>query len=180
MMLSSSAGDRVCGYRLETTANLIAVGPLESSRPGCGPGAAACVSLGPPTRVSIQQVFRRMRPFPTLWSVRSEPEGSIKGSTRTAYWRSCKPPRQKKRRFPALLQSPSDGLEPSTPTRVHARASSTQFPLQIWPCSAPDTRREASHVSFLMCPFCVRRLVPETTTHSTLPYPGCSACGHVR
>jgi hypothetical protein len=31
MMLSSSAGDRVCGYRLETTAKLIAVGLLESA-----------------------------------------------------------------------------------------------------------------------------------------------------
>jgi hypothetical protein len=49
---------------------------------------------------------RRMRPFPTLWSVRSEPEGSIKGSTRIAYWRSCKRLGQKERRFAALLQSP--------------------------------------------------------------------------
>src|SRR5919108_2167159 len=32
-----SAGDRVCGYRLETTAKLIAVGLLESGRIGCGP-----------------------------------------------------------------------------------------------------------------------------------------------
>jgi hypothetical protein len=36
-MLSSSAVDRVCGDRLGTTAKLIAVGLLESGRPGCGP-----------------------------------------------------------------------------------------------------------------------------------------------
>src|ERR687897_247085 len=33
-MLSLSAVDRVCEYRLETTAELIAVGLLESGRPG--------------------------------------------------------------------------------------------------------------------------------------------------
>src|ERR687897_762918 len=33
-MLSSRAVDRVCGYRLETTAKLIAVGHLESGRIG--------------------------------------------------------------------------------------------------------------------------------------------------
>jgi hypothetical protein len=33
MMLSSSAVDRVYGYRLEPAANLIAVGLLESGRP---------------------------------------------------------------------------------------------------------------------------------------------------
>jgi hypothetical protein len=49
---------------------------------------------------------RRIRPFPTLWSLRSEPEGSIKGSTGTAYWRSCKSSPNKKRQFAALLQSP--------------------------------------------------------------------------
>jgi catechol 2,3-dioxygenase-like lactoylglutathione lyase family enzyme len=42
MMLSSSAVDRVCGYRLETTAKLIAVGLLASGRSGCGPPAATC------------------------------------------------------------------------------------------------------------------------------------------
>jgi hypothetical protein len=45
-------------------------------------------------------------PFPTLWSHRSEPEGSIKGSIGTAYWRSCKFSPNEKRQFAALLQSP--------------------------------------------------------------------------
>jgi ATP dependent DNA ligase domain len=54
----------------------------------------------------FRRAFRRMRPFSTLWSVRSEPEGSIKGSIPTARWRSCNFPSNKKRRFAALLQSP--------------------------------------------------------------------------
>jgi hypothetical protein len=53
-----------------------------------------------------QPTSGRVRPFPTLWSVRPEPEGSIKGSIPTARWRSCKFPSTKKRRFAALLQSP--------------------------------------------------------------------------
>src|SRR5688500_5704040 len=86
---------------------------------------------------------------------------------------------QNERRRKALVcrafAEPSDGLEPSTPslpwrfpgvTRVHARSLPAQFLLQIGPSDASRMRREASHVSFLMCPFCVRRLVPETTTHS--------------
>jgi hypothetical protein len=36
----------------------------------------------------------------------SESESSINGSIPTAYWSSCKPMPEKKRRFPALLQSP--------------------------------------------------------------------------
>jgi ATP dependent DNA ligase domain len=57
----------------------------------------------------FRRAFRRMRPFSTLWSVRSEPEGSIKGSIPTARWRSCNFPSNKKRRFAALLQSPLTG-----------------------------------------------------------------------
>jgi hypothetical protein len=93
-MLSSSHVDRVCGYRLETTAKLIAVGLLESGRTGCRSG--------------------RMRPFPTLRSDRSEPEGSIKGSIPTARWSSCKLSRNKAPVCGAFAE-PSDGLEPSTP-----------------------------------------------------------------
>ena len=46
-MLSSSAVDRVCGYRLETTAKLIAVELLESGRIGCEPKVvpAKCVDI---------------------------------------------------------------------------------------------------------------------------------------
>lgn len=36
MTFSSNAVSRVCGYRLEVTAELIAHGFLESGRPGCG------------------------------------------------------------------------------------------------------------------------------------------------
>jgi hypothetical protein len=65
----------------------------------------------------------------------------------------------------ATFAEPSDGLEPSTPslpwrfrsfTRVHVRSLATQFLLQIGPLQALEMRREASRVSFLMCPFCVR------------------------
>jgi hypothetical protein len=68
---------------------------------------------------------------------------------------------------------PSGGLEPSTPslpwrfrgvTRVHARSRATQFALQIGLVGTHAMRREASRVSFLMCPFCVRGLVPGSTT----------------
>jgi hypothetical protein len=63
------------------------------------------------------------------------------------------------------MSEPSDGLEPSTPslpwrfrgvTRVHARSLKTHLLLQIGPFSSGAMRREASRVSFLMCPFCVR------------------------
>ena len=78
-------------------------------------------------------------------------------------------------RFPGIssLLKPSDGLEPSTPslpwrfrgvTRVHARSSATQFLLQIELILAGDMRREASRLSFLMCPFCVRAVLTSTTT----------------
>jgi hypothetical protein len=75
--------------------------------------------------------------------------------------------------FAVLLGKPSDGLEPSTPslpwrfrgvTRVHARSLATHFLLQIGPLQAVQMRRETSRVSFLMCPFCVRALLPHATT----------------
>jgi hypothetical protein len=40
--------------------------------------------------------------------------------------------------------------------RVHARSLATPFLLQIGLVLALAMRREASRVSFLMCPFCVR------------------------
>jgi hypothetical protein len=68
---------------------------------------------------------------------------------------------------------PSDGLEPSTPslpwrfrgvTRVHGRSCVTRLLLQIGARRASKMRREASRVSFLMCPFCVHALVSSRTT----------------
>jgi hypothetical protein len=75
-------------------------------------------------------------------------------------------------RFPGifLLLEPSDGLEPSTPslpwrflgvTRVHTRSLTAQFLLQIGLLQAVEMRRETSRVSFLMCPFCVRAVLPD-------------------
>jgi len=70
---------------------------------------------------------------------------------------------------------PSDGLEPSTPslpwrfpsvTRVHARSLATHILLQIAPFEGPEMRREASRVSFLMCPFCVRAVLLTLTTNA--------------
>jgi hypothetical protein len=40
--------------------------------------------------------------------------------------------------------------------RVHARSRAAQFCLEIHPFYAMGMRREASRVSFLMCPFSVR------------------------
>jgi hypothetical protein len=69
---------------------------------------------------------------------------------------------------------PSDGLEPSTPslpwrfrgvTRDHARSLATHFRLQIGSFWRRGMRRETSGVSFLMCPFCVRALMPGEATH---------------
>jgi len=74
----------------------------------------------------------------------------------------------------SCLRRPSDGLEPSTPslpwrfpgvTRVHARSFATQFLLQIGASNASGMRREASRVSFLMCPFCVRASSSDLATH---------------
>jgi hypothetical protein len=68
---------------------------------------------------------------------------------------------------------PSDGLEPSTPslpwrfrgvTRVHERSLAAQFFLEIAPNELSTMRREPSRVSFLMCPFCVRVLMPLEAT----------------
>jgi hypothetical protein len=72
-----------------------------------------------------------------------------------------------------LPSKPSGGLEPPTPslpwrfrsvTRVHARSLTTRFLLQIGLVGTLKVLREASRVSFLMCPFCVRRLVPDEAT----------------
>jgi hypothetical protein len=61
-------------------------------------------------RYSDQWEFRHacrgMRPFSTLWSLRSQPEGSINGSIPTARWSRRKSPSTRKRRFAALLRSP--------------------------------------------------------------------------
>ena len=46
-------------------------------------------------------------------------------------------------------------------TRDHG---ATRFSLQIGPTEPPRMRREASGVSFLMCPFCVRALLSTEAT----------------
>jgi hypothetical protein len=60
-------------------------------------------------------------------------------------------------------------MEVSGDTRVHARSFATRFLLQISLLWALEMRRETSRVSFLMCPFCVRALVPSRTTPVPLP-----------
>ena len=73
----------------------------------------------------------------------------------------------------ALSAKPSDGLEPSTPslpwrfwggTRVHARSLATRFSCKSGSNELSEMRRETSRVSFLMCPFCVRALMPNEAT----------------
>jgi hypothetical protein len=49
---------------------------------------------------------------------------------------------------------------------VHARSLATQFLLQIGPFAGRLMRREASRVSFLMCPFCVRAVLRTLTTNA--------------
>jgi hypothetical protein len=49
----------------------------------------------------------------------------------------------------------------------HARISATQFLLQIGVSEVSMMRREASRVSFLMCPFCVRSPSSESATYRT-------------
>jgi hypothetical protein len=51
-------------------------------------------------------------------------------------------------------------------TRGHARSLATQFFLQIESSEASRMRREASRVSFLMCPFCVRGALSVLTTEN--------------
>jgi len=46
----------------------------------------------------------------------------------------------------------------------HARLRATQFRLEISSLAAVAMRRETSQVSFLMCPFYVRKMVPGKTT----------------
>ena len=86
---------------------------------------------------------------------------------------ACSTPRQLERPFCRHFLKPFDGLEPSTPslpwrfsgvTRDHARSSETQFYLQINNFGWQAVGREASRVSFLMCPFCVRVLSPGEAT----------------
>jgi hypothetical protein len=48
---------------------------------------------------------------------------------------------------------------------LRARSRATQYLLQIGPFGGLGMRRDTSRVSFLMCPFCVRALVPSPTTH---------------
>jgi hypothetical protein len=86
--------------------------------------------------------------------------------------------RTRKRDVQRFCRKPSSGLEPETPsltiagvTRVHARSLATRFFLQIGPSDASRMRREASRVSFLMCPFCVRDVLPNSTTLSGLGVP---------
>jgi hypothetical protein len=81
--------------------------------------------------------------------------------------------RQKRVPICSAFEKPSDGLEPSTPpyhgslggsrpcTRDHSRL---KFLLQIGPVRTPEVRRETSRVSLLMCPFCVRGLMPNKAT----------------
>jgi Phage integrase family len=52
-------------------------------------------------------------------------------------------------------------------TRVHSRSLATQFLLQIEVNEVSMMPREASRVSFLMCPFCVRTLSSESATYRT-------------
>jgi hypothetical protein len=91
-------------------------------------------------------------------------------------------------RFAGTLRKPSDGLEPSTPslpwrfrgvTRVHARSFATRFLLQIGLLQVVEMCRETSRVSFLMCPFCVRALMPSEATH-LMRRPLASARGRAR
>jgi hypothetical protein len=44
------------------------------------------------------------------------------------------------------------------------RSLATHILLQIAPFEGPEMRRETSRASFLMCPFCVRGLLPEQST----------------
>jgi hypothetical protein len=47
--------------------------------------------------------------------------------------------------------------------RGHVRSLATHILLQIAPFEGQEMRREASRVLFLMCPFCVRALLPGET-----------------
>jgi len=123
-------------------------------------------------RWELRHACRRMRPFSTLCSVRSEPEASIKGAIPTARW-TVQVLAKQKAPICGTFAEPSSGLEPETPslpwkfesvTRVHARSFATQFLLQIGLMQAENMRREASRVSFLMCPFCVRPVLPDEAT----------------
>jgi hypothetical protein len=105
------------------------------------------------------------------------PESSINGAISTAHWSSANGPDRKTADLRGFCK-PSDGLEPSTPslpwrfwgvTCVHARSLATQFLLQMRLVRTLEMRRETSRVSFLMCPFCVRALVPSKTTYVDAP-----------
>ena len=104
--------------------------------------------------------------------------GQVLGTDRWGVQRRSHALRSRKRPFTGLFVEPSDGLEPETPSlplrfrgvmRVHARSSATQFLLQIEPFWCCHMRREASRVSFLMCPFSVRASLLTWATRTCRP-----------
>src|SRR6266545_7067961 len=88
MMLSSGAVDRVCGYRLETTAKLIAVGLLESGRIGCGPRTRPrprrwrSPATEPVVSLRLQTSLREVKLFTVIATLGAQLE-----VTAATYWR---------------------------------------------------------------------------------------------
>ena len=88
---------------------------------------------------------------------RSRPSSPLKTTERTSEQEQTESPLTDSNRRPPPYHSV---------TRVHARSPAAQFLLQIGPIWRRVIRRDASHVSFLMCPFCVRALSPALATPS--------------
>ena len=116
------AAAKVCGIRRPC--------PSAGERAGRAGGPASDTA-------EFSRFCSRMRPFSAASSARREAEGSIKGSIPTARWRTCKFSPSRKRRFPALLQSPLTDSNRRPPPYHADPAATRRSPRQrFWLVSA--------------------------------------------
>src|SRR6266545_8402353 len=114
------------------------------------------MAISPETAATTRSIFSMLSRTPrrstsTPWTLRGRRKRQP-SSTRTTERRA----KQEERRSPLTDSN-------RRPPPYH-RSSETTFFLQIGPLEAVNACPEATRVSFLMCPFCVRHLLPRSAT----------------